>query len=333
MKKAWASALGRVAAVVAALLFLGAALVCGAAGHVALAVVPGLIGTGFGAAGVAARRVARLGWALALGVGVAFLAFRTATVRAPEGWQVCQNEACSRGGPWWSRVLPEQASADAGFRLATWLGIVRPEEGAAYAREFGAEFDRLPDGPNAALLFSTPAQLRRFVVEPPGEGPLPAVVFLHGFGGPSSSYVSVMARALAGRAVLVAPALDVGARWDSARGTAVVEATLRTLPPRVDRRRVVLVGLSNGSIFGAVHAHRFAGAVLVSGIGEARRGPVVAVSGGRDLRVPLEAVREGVVQLQRSGVEASLVEVPQADHGLLLTHPEAWVGPVLKLLK
>lgn len=49
--------------------------------------------------------------------------------------------------------------------------------------------------------------------------------------------------------------------------------------------------------------------------------------------MPLEAVREGVARLQRSGVEASLVEVPQADHGLLLTHPEAWAGPVLTLLR
>ena len=137
---------------------------------------------------VSAPRVSRR-WALAAcAFGGGLVVLRLTLPREPEGWSVCVDGQCTPNGPWWSRLLPEAASIDAGFLLSSWAGITRPEEATSYRAAFDAHFAQLPDVPNAALLISTEQTVRGLVYEPPGTGALPCVVFLHGFGGLSSVY-------------------------------------------------------------------------------------------------------------------------------------------------
>jgi pimeloyl-ACP methyl ester carboxylesterase len=143
--------------------------------------------------------------------------------------------------------------------------------------------------------------------------------------------VHALQSALDGRVMVVAPALDLAARWDSPRGQAVVEETLRTLPDRADRQRLVLVGLSNGAVFGAKYAPLFRGTVLVSGLGEPggkpSRGTTVALVGEGDVRM-----RANWVKAQAHSLSIPLEVVEGADHGLLLTHADRVARQVIEML-
>jgi predicted esterase len=308
---------------------VGAGLVLAAAVQWALAGVA----LGIGAlilAGVALRGrrgVAALGAAAA--IATALVALRVATVEA--GWLVCENERCSRGGPWWSRVLPEPACLQVGLVLTRLARITTAAESESYARAFAAPFRAGGDPPNALVLFSTASTLRRLVLEPPGTDTRPCIVFLHGFGGLSSSYLMAMRDPLP-EVIVVAPALDVAARWDGALGHSVVERTLASLPARADRRRLYLVGLSNGAILGARYAGLFRGALLLSGVGETAGGRVRVISGAADRRIPAGDVRRAVSELRARGVDASAELVDGADHGLVLTHAALWTERLARLL-
>lgn len=266
--------------------------------------------------------------ASAMVFGVGFFAVRVISVREPAGWVLCDAEVCSPQGPWWARLLPEGASLDAGLLLSSWVGLTDATEARSYRRAFDDFFAQLPDVPNAALLVSSSQHVRRLIYEPPGTDQVPCVVFLHGFGGLSSVYVQALATALDGRVMVVAPALDLSARWDSPRAQAVVEQTLRSLPARADRRRLVLVGLSNGAVFGARYAHLFRATVLVSGIGETgTKRHTVALIGEHDARM-----RASWVKAQAHSLSIPLEVVEGADHGLLLTHADRVARQVAELL-
>lgn len=151
-------------------------------------------------------------------------------------------------------------------------------------------------------------------------------------------YVHAIAEGTGGEFDVVAPALDPLGRWWTAEGQAVIEATLNTLPADVEQ--VFLVGLSNGGV-GATEvllhpklAGRFAGVVLVSGVGEVpelQRAPptrVLLVTGSKDPRFSGAWVGEQVKSLERSGVEVTWFTWP-ADHFLLLTHSTEWTSRFL----
>ncbi len=283
---------------------------------------------------VAPARLRRLALVAALALPVTIAVVRVLTVRLPPQWSMCDDNACSATGPWWARLVPEAVAFDAGFQFAQWAGIASAAEAREYRALFDAQYSHLPDVPNAGVLFSTADRVRLLRFEPPGDEPLPCLVFLHGFGGLSSSYLEAMASTDVGRRVIiVAPALDPFARWDTPRGRAVVEATLRTLPPRADRSRLVLVGLSNGAIFGAAHADLFRATVLVSGVGEPPKGPVLIFSGASDVRIGADWVTERTASLQRKGLTVTLDLVPAAGHGVLLSHSARWASQVNALLE
>jgi dienelactone hydrolase len=323
----------RAVAAAAGLVFILPGVFVLLAGHPVVALVPLSTGVFFTLAGVLKGRASRGALSAALLISVSWCLGRGAIAHVPERWLVCEDDECSRRGPWWSRVLPEHASLDSGFLLSRVVARLSASELLSYSQAFAGPMSELPPVPNALVLTSSDATLRRLVVEPTGEGKLPCVVFLHGFGGLSSAYVRVLERALPG-VVIVAPALDVAARWDSERGHRVVERTLETLPARADRQRTVLVGLSNGAVFGARYAPRFKGAVLVSGVGAtgATKVPVLVVAGDRDERIPIDLVRDLVLELREQGVAVELDVVHGADHALLFTHAEHWARAVLRLM-
>lgn len=316
----------RPAALFVALALAVPSLFLAATGHVLLGALPAAMAALVVAWGMLPGRRGSLALALAGSAGALFFGVRCARVEAPPGWSVCEGSECSRRGPWWSRLAPERATLDVGLLASRLTSRVTADEAASYSRAFAAPLDELEPTPNPLVLVSTTSTLRRVVVEPPGNERARCVVFLHGFGGLSSAYVRVIERALPDT-VIVAPALDIAARWDSEQGRNVLERTLASLPERADRSRVVLLALSNGAIFGARYAPSFAGAVLVSGVGDSRA-PLHVVTGDQDVRIAPAWVRDRVAELRAKGVKVELDVVPGADHALFLTQPEAWARRV-----
>jgi pimeloyl-ACP methyl ester carboxylesterase len=162
---------------------------------------------------------------------------------------------------------------------------------------------------------------------PPGDGPVPAIVFLHGFGGLLTAYVTSMLESdeLRGYAI-IAPALDNEGAWWRPAGQAVVVRTLDQLPPRVDRDRVYLVGLSNGAIGAAAFAaepmlsQRFRRVVTVVGGDDATpRVPLRVIAGVNDWRFPIAHLEGAVHSAAARGATVDLIRI-DADHMALFTH-------------
>jgi pimeloyl-ACP methyl ester carboxylesterase len=83
-----------------------------------------------------------------------------------------------------------------------------------------------------------------------------AVIFLHGWGGNATLECWLAARAVAVDGVLTAcPSTGLEGNWDSADGRAIVEQTRKYLEAR-GKKKLVLVGLSNGSVGAAKIAVR-----------------------------------------------------------------------------
>jgi pimeloyl-ACP methyl ester carboxylesterase len=171
----------------------------------------------------------------------------------------------------------------------------------------------------------------------------PCIVFLHGFGGELSIYLRTMVDSELGkRFVIVAPVLDNLGIWSSRRGFDVIARTLDTLPPEADRQRVVLVGLSNGSIgVSAVLQDpalrgRFTGFVLLSGAGQVYETSglhgirALAISGRQDPRFPFSYIESSMQALGSAGAQVELLGL-NADHFLILTHASEWTGRVAAL--
>lgn len=246
--------------------------------------------------------------------------------------QVCDGAACDDRGAWWQRLLDEQQCAQAGLLLTT-----RGEEGREMKAAFASAYAAQPaGGPNALLMASHFGGVSSLRFEPQGEGPLPTVIFLHGFGGLLTPYVHSLARELGGRFIVVAPALDNVGVWASRRGQQVLRATLASLPTRADRTKLFLIGLSNGGV-GATAAlvdpglrGTFAGFVLLSGVGaispaarlEGAR--VLVVTGTADPRFPFSYVEAQTEALKRAGANTEALSLPAA-HALVFTHAPQWI--------
>jgi dienelactone hydrolase len=302
------------------------------AGAFALATVPfGLLV----APGVAFRGRVRIVAASLLAVAVvsdlAFVGFRTAAVR-PGLFVACVDGACTGVAPGLARVIREDETVFAGNALVEALGLLTPAARAdfdvaarnAYARLLGRTGG---PGVNSLLLRSSPGRVAEVAWLPPGDEPVPCIVFLHGFGGLLTPYLSSLteALALAGHAI-VAPALGVQGDWWTDEGRAVVHRTLDTLPPRIDRDRLFLVGLSNGAVgVSAVAADpelafRFRAVVALMGASDAfgpPRVPHLLVAAERDDRFELAYLREVQAGLV-GGAPVDLVVVP-GDHFALFT--------------
>lgn len=107
----------------------------------------------------------------------------------------------------------------------------------------------------------------------------------------------------------------------------LIDVVLESLP--VDRRKIVLLGYSQGGYLAGAHAlgspDRFAGLVaiatrikteLFSAEHLARvRFPVLAIHGAKDPQTAIERQRESIAQLRSNGIDARLHEHP-GGHGL-----------------
>lgn len=248
--------------------------------------------------------------------------------------------------PLLSRLVREPESTRAGVALTRSLGFLDAPDAALLDQASGAQDQALArmrkgsPGPNALLLRSDESHVQELLWLPEGDGPFPAIVFLHGWGGLLSTYLSALAGTEVGRRyAIVAPALDWQGAWWEDPGWGVVVRTLDTLPPSIDRSRLFLVGLSNGAT-GATRlstlpslASRFLGTVLLVGVGWVEPGedlsrPMLVLPGERDNRFPLELVQQTAEDLRARGLPVTCAPQP-GDHFNLFTHTDTVAGAML----
>lgn len=174
-----------------------------------------------------------------------------------------------------------------------------------------------------------------------GDGPLPVLLFLHGWGGPFQGYQWVFRRFADehGYAV-VAPSFGMGWwRQDGAMDTVGRAIDWIDQQPDLDAERVILSGLSNGGpgVQRAALAfpERWEAVVFVSavmdqdhifGLGEslaAHGTPVLVITGDAERRIPLGYTQAGVESLRMVGAEVELEVFEGEDHFLLFSQPVA----------
>jgi pimeloyl-ACP methyl ester carboxylesterase len=261
----------------------------------------------------------------------------------------CEDGRCGAQPPLLASLVREDESTYAGIALMSFLGGVLPEERPQIERSAPEKYGRLDQlrggrpGANLLLVSSSVRRVRSVAWLPPGEDPVPGIVFLHGFGGGLTAYLSTLLEdERLARYAVIAPALDWEGRWWGEEGRGVVARTLETLPARVDRERLVLVGLSNGAV-GVVSVAadpalgpRFQAFVALEGLaGPASfwvpRGPLLAVAARDDARFSLKGMQTAAQELRESGVSVTLVEV-DGDHMAFYTQTRAMTEAVADFL-
>jgi hypothetical protein len=278
-----------------------------------------------------ARRLA--GWGLT-GIFVGDLLFAGARLWALDPGPplaFCEDGACGVRPPLLASLIREDESAYAGIALMSALGGVLPEEQPRIEKTAPEKYQALErmrggrPGANLLLVQSSVQRVRGVTWLPPGEETVPGIVFLHGFGGGVTTYLStLLEEERLGRYAIIAPVLDWEGRWWDEEGRGVVARTLQTLPARVDRERLVLMGLSNGAVGTVAMAAdpelgpQFQAFVTLEGLASPEqfgvpRGPILAIAAREDARFSLRGMQTATEELRQSGVAVTLVEV-EDDH-------------------
>jgi poly(3-hydroxybutyrate) depolymerase len=166
-----------------------------------------------------------------------------------------------------------------------------------------------------------PVQRRMVLVVPDGidrGGPRPLVIFLHGASGGAKlpeRLECLVAPAFARVApIIIAPEAEGGEWWnapDTAYVLGLADAAVRDW--RVDGKRLVIMGYSNGGIgtwfFARLYPERFSAAIPMSAnhaiVGQSPL-PIHAIHGSHDRLFDVEKVRERVQVLKQAGFNVSL---------------------------
>jgi pimeloyl-ACP methyl ester carboxylesterase len=321
---------------IAAIFYLaGNGLTLGLVAFLAIPAIPGLVGSGL------LRRRARL-LQLALLLVIATSAYGSWRVSAASNTGrlvVCTDGVCPTAPPWVSRLIREDEASNAAIQLAWFLGMLNGAELASLAPASEAAYRSYEawqgTGPavNGLLLTGDGPAVTELVGMPPGRDRVGALVFLHGFGGQISPCVAALAASELGRDyAIVAPILDWRGEWWKPEGERVLVNTVDTLPARVDRTDLWLVGLSNGAK-GASRlasrpevAARFRGVVLLMGgasteFGEGRRPlPTLLIAARQDGRFPFDGLERLADELRADGADVTFSPV-EGDHFALMADP------------
>jgi dienelactone hydrolase len=275
------------------------------------------------------RRAALVLTAGLLAFDIAFSVVRVSAVAPDRPIALWSDGTPATSVPWMAALIREDETAYAGIAVTRALGVLSSQEAAEARPAFQAKLDAIPGGPgaNALLLESRPDHVYSLVWLPPGDGPVPAIVFLHGYGGLLTAYVSALLESPAlARYAIIAPAESRDGAWWTEDAHAIVTNTLDHLSSRVDRDRVYLVGLSNGAI-GATTvaaderlAPRFRAAVTVVGLGDLEDGvpriPLETIAGIDDPRFPIEFIDDQVNRLVAAGGDVQIRRFPFDHFGL-----------------
>lgn len=205
------------------------------------------------------------------------------------------------------------------------------------------------------LPFSRPSRYELALPDRPVDEPLPLLVALHGFAESGSRFRERLDALLETGWALLCPdgpfpvevrsesPPRIGYAWYQYTGDAarfaeslaesgafvdrLIDEVVRDHP--IDRRRIVLLGYSQGGYLAGAHAlahpDRFAGLVAIATRIKAElfsleqlarvRFPVLAIHGENDPATPIERQRESIESLRGAGVDASLLSHP-GGHGL-----------------
>lgn len=169
---------------------------------------------------------------------------------------------------------------------------------------------------------------------------LPALVFLHGFGGNFKCYLWAWEQfAREHSFIVVCPSFGLG-DWSQPGGVEAVERARKHCVEKLeaDPDRVYLVGLSNGGLgvsrAGARHPSQYAGLVYLSGAMEShilgsdafvagwQHRPVLIVHGAKDRRLSKDHVDAAVSVLEWGKVRVTCRMYRDEDHFLFLSSRE-----------
>ena len=172
--------------------------------------------------------------------------------------------------------------------------------------------------------------------------PTPAIVFLHGAGGPFKAYQWVW-RQFAEKYgyVIISPTFGFGNWWEAGGTEAVIRALEHaSTEVAIDSDRVWLAGLSNGgygTIYtGLEHGDRFQGLILLSpGLPSPdlyqedapfyevwRERPILLLTGEADLRMPMPYIEQHIGFFEAGGVDLEARIYPAEDHFLFFSQPD-----------
>lgn len=251
-----------------------------------------------------------------------------------------------------TNIIPEAEQVNVGFLFAPYLDpIITPEQArrvSAFTLDLYQEMEADPNfhrlgsvmGWAYAELRGLPFDVGHYYLYIPQNrtnGPLPAILFLHGSGGNFKAYTWAWSKFAEKQGlVIIAPSFGFG-NWLRPGGTAAAARALEDAAKKVDidPNRVYLAGLSNGGLgvswLAATSPEQFRGLILLSPVmatdvvdseqfhGLWRERPILVITGEVDQRVPINYVENRVSVLQKDGVDVTYIAYPGEDHFLFFS--------------
>lgn len=230
------------------------------------------------------------------------------------------------------RLLDEQDVALSGMRVLSGGRLLQDDKkelpGAmreAYAQMREEQGDAPSPFVATYLGLQRPSAYDMILVDPPGQTPTTAVVFLHGYAGNFALPCWQIAQAVKGLDVLTAcPSTTFVGAWGSPDGEETVRDVVKVLRER-GITRMVLAGLSNGGYGASTLAPKlgstFAGYVFISGVEDdagPAGAPVLLVHGAHDSM----AGYGEAVSYQSKHANAKLVTLNAGHFAMLVRRPE-----------
>ncbi len=251
-----------------------------------------------------------------------------------------------------TNIIPEVEQVNLGFLLAPYLDPIITLEQARRVSAFTLElyqelendlnFQRLGSvmGWAYAEVIGRPFDVGHYYLYVPqkrSDGPLPAILFLHGSGGNFKAYTWAWAKFAEKQGfVIIAPSFGFG-NWSRPGGLAAASLALDDAATliEIDPDRVYLAGLSNGGLgvseLAATFPERFRGLILLSPVMDTeivnsaefhdswRESPILVITGEADQRIPVSYVERQVSVLQTGGVDVTYIAYPGEDHFLFFS--------------
>ncbi len=254
-----------------------------------------------------------------------------------------------------SNILPEMEQINLGFQVMPHLDpIFTADQAQRVAVPTFKIYRELESDPNFhelgsamswvyADLAGDPFDVGHYYLYVPRQhhdGPLPAIVFLHGSAGNFKGYLWQWAKLADQQGmVVIAPSYGFG-DWSQASGLAAIQHALDDAATQValDPTHIYLAGLSNGGL-GVSRAafaepDRYRGLIFISPVMDTaivdgaaflsqwRDRPVLVMAGEADERVPYSYVAKRVAILQTAGVRVTHKVYPGADHFAFFTQAD-----------